>query len=438
MMKQTKPNVYVGMSADLIHPGHLSVIEMARDLGEVTIGLLTDEAIASYKRLPYMNYEQRKIVIENIKGVSNVIPQNTLDYVPNLLELQPDYVVHGDDWKTGVQRSVRDRVIEVLREWGGELIEPKYTEGISSTRLNAAMREIGTTPEIRMQRFRRLLASSPIIRVLEVHNGLTSLIVENANFQKGETFVEFDAMWVSSLTDSVAKGKPDNGFVDLTSRVGTIEEALEGTTKPLIFDGDSGGLAEHFVFTVRTLERLGVAAIVIEDKEGLKRNSLYGTDVPQTQADPEAFARKITAGKKAQITKDFAVIARIESLILKAGLADALARAQIYIDAGADAIMIHSSEEAPDEILEFCRAYATIDNRVPLVVAPTTYNEITEEELAEAGVQVVIYANHLLRSSYPGMVKVAESILEHGRAKESEQFCMPISECLSLISPTGL
>ena len=437
-MKHTKPRVYVGMSADLIHPGHLSVIEMARDLGEVTIGLLTDEAIASYKRLPYMNYEQRKIVIENIKGVSNVIPQNTLDYVPNLLELQPDYVVHGDDWKTGVQRSVRDRVIEVLREWGGELIEPKYTEGISSTRLNAAMREIGTTPEIRMQRFRRLLASSPIIRVLEVHNGLTSLIVENANFQKGETFVEFDAMWVSSLTDSVAKGKPDNGLVDLTSRVGTIEEALEGTTKPLIFDGDSGGLAEHFVFTVRTLERLGVAAIVIEDKEGLKRNSLYGTDVPQTQADPEAFARKITAGKKAQITNDFAVIARIESLILKAGLADALARAQIYIDAGADAIMIHSSEEAPDEILEFCRAYATIDNRVPLVVAPTTYNEITEEELAEAGVQVVIYANHLLRSSYPGMVKVAESILEHGRAKESEQFCMPISECLSLISPTGL
>ncbi len=437
-MKHTKPNVYVGMSADLIHPGHLSVIEMARDLGEVTIGLLTDEAIASYKRLPYMNYEQRKIVIENIKGVSNVIPQNTLDYVPNLLELQPDYVVHGDDWKTGVQRSVRDRVIEVLREWGGELIEPKYTEGISSTRLNAAMREIGTTPEIRMQRFRRLLASSPIIRVLEVHNGLTSLIVENSNFQKGETFVEFDAMWVSSLTDSVAKGKPDNGLVDLTSRVRTIEEALEGTTKPLIFDGDSGGLAEHFVFTVRTLERLGVAAIVIEDKEGLKRNSLYGTDVPQTQADPEAFARKITAGKKAQITNDFAVIARIESLILKAGLADALARAQIYIDAGADAIMIHSSEEAPDEILEFCRAYATIDNRVPLVVAPTTYNEITEEELAEAGVQVVIYANHLLRSSYPGMVKVAESILEHGRAKESEQFCMPISECLSLISPTGL
>jgi len=437
MTKHKKLNVYVGMSADLIHPGHLSVIEMARDLGEVTVGLLTDEAIVSYKRLPYMNYEQRKLIIENIKGVSNVIPQNTLDYVPNLLELQPDYVVHGDDWKTGVQRTVRDRVIEVLRGWGGELVEPEYTEGISSTRLNAAMREIGTTPEIRMQRFRRLLASSPMIRVLEVHNGLTSLIVENANFKKGETLVEFDAMWVSSLTDSVAKGKPDNGFVDLTSRLGTIEEALEGTTKPLIFDGDSGGLAEHFVFTVRTLERLGVAAIVIEDKEGLKRNSLYGTEVHQAQADPETFGRKITAGKKAQITHEFAIIARIESLILKAGLEDALARAQIYMDAGADGIMIHSREETPDEILEFCRTYATLDNRVPLVVAPTTYNEITEKELAAAGVQVVIYANHLLRSSYPGMVKAAASILEHGRAKEAEQFCMPIRECLSLISPTG-
>lgn len=437
MTKHKKPNVYVGMSADLIHPGHLSVIEMARDLGEVTVGLLTDQAIVSYKRLPYMNYEQRKLIIENIKGVSNVIPQNTLDYVPNLLELQPDYVVHGDDWKTGVQRSVRDRVIEVLREWGGELVEPEYTEGISSTRLNAAMREIGTTPEIRMQRFRRLLASSPMIRVLEVHNGLTSLIVENVNFQKGETLVEFDAMWVSSLTDSVAKGKPDNGLVDLTSRLGTIEEALEGTTKPLIFDGDSGGLAEHFIFTVRTLERLGVAAIVIEDKEGLKRNSLYGTEVQQVQADPEMFGRKITAGKKAQVTNEFAIIARIESLILKAGLEDAIARAQIYMDAGADGIMIHSREETPDEILEFCRTYATLDHRVPLVVAPTTYNEITEQELAAAGVQVVIYANHLLRSSYPGMVNTASSILEHGRAKEAEQFCMPIRECLSLISPTG-
>ncbi|HIC43809.1 MAG TPA: phosphoenolpyruvate phosphomutase, partial [Sulfurimonas sp.] len=371
--------VYVGMSADLIHPGHLSIIEVARELGDVTIGLLTDEAIASYKRLPFMSYEQRKIVMENIRGVTNVIPQSTLDYTQNLLDVRPDYVVHGDDWKDGIQSPVRDRVVEVLKQWGGELVEPKYTEGISSTRLNTVMRDIGTTPEIRMRRFRRLLASSPVVRILEVHSGLTALIVENTKISHEERELEFDGMWISSLTDSVAKGKPDNGLVDLTSRLSTIEEALEGTTKPLIFDGDTGGLAEHFVFTVRTLERLGVSAVVIEDKEGLKQNSLYGTDVPQTQAAPEIFGRKIAAGKKAQITEDFSIIARIESLILGAGIEDALNRARIYIDSGADAIMIHSRAETPDEVLEFCKYYVEITNRVPLVVAPTTYNETSEE-----------------------------------------------------------
>ena len=425
--------VYVGMSADLIHPGHLSIIGVARELGDITVGLLTDEAIASYKRLPFMSYEQRKIVVENIRGVTNVIPQTTLDYTQNLLDVKPDYVVHGDDWKDGIQSSVRDRVVEVLKQWGGELIEPKYTEGISSTRLNAVMRDIGTTPEIRMRRFRRLLASSPVIRILEVHSGLTSLIVENTKINQEGRELEFDGMWVSSLTDSVSKGKPDNGFVDLTSRVSTIEEALEGTTKPLIFDGDTGGLAEHFVFSVRTLERLGVSAVVIEDKEGLKQNSLYGTDVPQIQVAPEIFGQKITAGKKAQITEDFAIIARIESLILGAGIDDALNRAQIYIESGADAIMIHSREETSDEIFEFCKQFREKSNQVPLVVAPTTYNETLEEEFIAAGVQVVIYANHLLRSSYPNMVRTAESILRHGRAKEAEEFCMPITDCLALI-----
>tara|TARA_B100000929_G_scaffold136601_1_gene108188 strand:+ start:302 stop:1603 length:1302 start_codon:yes stop_codon:yes gene_type:complete len=425
--------VYVGMSADLIHPGHLSIIDVARKLGDVTVGLLTDEAIASYKRLPFMAYEQRKIVIENIRGVANVIPQTTLDYTQNLLDVRPNYVVHGDDWKDGVQSSVRNRVIEVLGQWGGELIEPKYTEGISSTQLNTAMREIGTTPEIRMKRFRRLLASNRVVRILEVHSGLTALIVENTKISHDERELEFDGMWISSLTDSVAKGKPDNGLVDLTSRLGTIEEALEGTTKPLIFDGDSGGLAEHFIFTVRTLERLGVSAVVIEDKEGLKQNSLYGTDVPQSQAAPEIFGQKIAAGKKAQITEDFSIIARIESLILGAGVEDALNRARTYIDSGADGIMIHSRAETPDEVLEFCEHFAQIPNRVPLVVAPTTFNETFEEELVSAGIQVVIYANHLLRSSYPSMVKTAESILRNGRAKEAEEMCMPIADCLALI-----
>ena len=425
--------VYVGMSADLIHPGHLSIIGVARELGDITIGLLTDEAIASYKRLPFMSYEQRKIVIENIRGVTNVIPQTTLDYTENLLNIRPDYVVHGDDWKDGIQTSVRDRVVEVLKQWGGELIEPKYTEGISSTLLNTVIRDIGTTPEIRMRRFRRLLASSPVVRILEVHSGLTSLIVENTKISHEERELEFDGMWISSLTDSVSKGKPDNGFVDLTSRVSTIEEALEGTTKPLILDGDTGGLAEHFVLAVRTLERLGVSAVVIEDKEGLKQNSLYGTDVPQSQVAPEIFGQKIAAGKKAQITEEFSIIARIESLILGAGIDDALNRARIYIDSGADAIMIHSREETPDEVFEFCRQFRENTDRVPLVVAPTTYNGTSEQEFIEAGVQVVIYANHLLRSSYPNMVRTAESILRHGRAKEAEEFCMPIADCLALI-----
>ncbi|MEJ2555342.1 MAG: phosphoenolpyruvate mutase [Anaerolineae bacterium] len=425
--------VYVGMSADLIHPGHLNIIKVARELGEVTVGLLTDEAIASYKRLPFMNYEQRKVIVENIVGVAHVEPQTTLDYVPNLRNLKPDYVVHGDDWKTGIQRETRERVIEALKEWGGELIEPPYTEGISSTKLNNALREIGTTPEIRMRRFRRLLATKPIVRALEVHNGLTALIVENTQLQENGNIKEFDAMWLSSLTDSTARGKPDIGYVSLTSRVNTIQDILECTTKPLILDGDNGGVPEHFVFAVRTLERLGVSAVIIEDKIGLKRNSLFGTDVEQTQDDMNAFAYKIAQGKKAQVTEDFAIIARIESLILKRGVEDALLRAQTYIDAGADAIMIHSKEKDPSEVFEFCHEYAKFEGKVPLVAVPTTYCRVTERQLIDAGVQVVIYANHLLRSAYPNMIRTAESILRHSRALEAEEFCIPIKDVLTLI-----
>lgn len=432
-----RKQVYVGMSADLIHPGHLSVIKQARSLGDVTIGLLTDEAIASYKRLPFMTYDQRRVIVENIKGVAHIVPQTTLDYGPNLLSLKPDYVVHGDDWQTGVQRPVRDRVISLLSQWGGELVEPMYTEGISSTYLNAVVNAVGTTPEIRLQRFRRLLTTKPIVRVLEVHNGVSSLIVENTSIIKNNKPIEFDAMWISSLTDSIAKGKPDIGLVDLTSRLKTVEEVLEITTKPLILDGDSGGLTEHFVFTVRTLERLGISAIIIEDKEGLKRNSLYGTNTKQSQADPLEFAHKISEGKKAQVSNQFSIIARIESLILGKGIDDAIGRATTYIDAGADAIMIHSKEETPQELFQFCAEYRNLEYRVPLVAVPTTYNIVTEEQLMESGVQVVIYANHLLRSAYPGMRKVAESILQHGRANEAEEHCLPIADCLALISQTS-
>jgi phosphoenolpyruvate phosphomutase len=425
--------VYVGMSADLIHPGHLNIINTARELGEVTVGLLTDEAIASYKRLPFLTYEQRKVIVENIKGVTQVIPQQTLDYVPNLRLLRPDYVVHGDDWRTGVQKETRVRVIEILGEWGGRLVEPSYTPGISSTQLNRAAREIGTTPEIRLRRLRRLLHAKPLVRLLEAHSGLTGLIVENVTVQRNELPVEFDAMWLSSLTDSTAKGKPDIECIDLTSRMTTINDILEITTKPVVFDGDTGGIPEHFVYTVKTLERLGVSAVIIEDKVGLKKNSLFGTDVEQTQSGVAEFAHKIEVGKRAQVTDDFMIIARIESLVLGKGIEDALQRARAYIAAGADGVMVSSKEKTPAEILEFCARYAVIDNRVPLVVVPSTYSGVTEEQLMNAGVRIVIYANHLLRAAYPSMLRAATSILESGRAHEAEEICMPIRDVLSLI-----
>ena len=425
--------VYVGMSADLVHPGHLNIIGRARELGEVTIGLLTDSAIASYKRLPYMAFDQRQIVVENIRGVARVVAQETLDYEPNLRKYQPDFVVHGDDWKDGVQARVRQRVIDVLAEWGGELVEVPYTQGISSTALNKSLKEIGVTPAVRMQRFRRLLEAKPLIRLLEAHNGLTGLIVERTTVETDRGPREFDGMWLSSLTDSTAKGKPDIEAVDVTSRVQTVSDIVEVTTKPIVYDGDTGGKPEHFVFTVKTLERLGVSAVIIEDKLGLKKNSLFGTDAQQMQDSIESFSHRIGAGKKAQVTDDFMVIARIESLILGQGLDDALSRAQAYIEAGADGIMIHSSQPKPDEILAFCEGYRGLPKRVPLVVVPSTYNAIHEDELEAAGVNIVIYANHMLRSAYPAMVDTARSILQHGRSLESDESLMPIKEILHLI-----
>jgi len=421
------------MSADLVHPGHLNVIRKARELGEVVIGLLTDEAIASYKRLPYMTFEQRKQVIENIKGVSRVVPQTTLDYVPNLEELKPDYVVHGDDWREGVQKQTRQRVIDALAKWGGELVEVPYTQGISSTQLQAAMREVGTTPDIRLKSLKRLLNVKPIVRLLEVHNGLTGLIVENLYIETSDGRREFDGMWGSSLTDSTAKGKPDIEAVDFTARLQTLNDVLEVTTKPIVYDGDTGGMTEHFVFTVKTLERLGVSAIIVEDKTGLKKNSLFGTEVEQTQDTIENFCHKIRAGKKAQATQDFMIISRIESLILGKGLEDAMSRTTAYLDAGVDAVMIHSRKRTPDEIFAFCTEYNQLPNRKPLVAVPSSYNSVTEEELINYGVNIVIYANQLLRSAYPAMVNTARSILEHRRSAEADAQMMPIKEILELI-----
>lgn len=431
-MENTK-TVYVAMSADLIHPGHLNIIHTAEEYGEVVVGVLTDTAIASYKRLPYMDFEQRKAIVENLKGVSRVVPQETLDYVPNLRMLEPDYVVHGDDWIEGVQKETRKKVIDALAEWGGELIEPHYTPGISSTKLNNALKEIGTTPDIRLKKLRRLLNAKPIVRAMEAHSGLTGLIVEKTKVMKDGKNCEFDAMWLSSLTDSTNKGKPDIECVDLTSRQHTVNDILEVTTKPIIYDGDSGGIPEHFVYTVKSLERLGVSAIIIEDKTGLKKNSLFESDDLQKQDSIENICHKIKVGKDAQVTDDFMIIARIESLNLGMGVDDALCRAEAYIEAGADAIMIHTKEKDPVMLFEFCDKFQKLPKRVPLVAVPSTYSHIKEEELQERGISIVIYANHLLRSAYPMMKKTAESILKNERAKEADADCMPIKEIISLI-----
>lgn len=425
--------VYVGMSADLVHPGHLNIINKASELGEVIIGLLTDEAIASYKRLPFMTFEQRKAVIESIKGVSRVVSQTTLDYVPNLEKLRPDFVVHGDDWKTGVQQKTRQLVIDALAQWGGKLVEVPYTKGISSTKLHGAMKEIGTTPDIRLKSLRRLIQVKPIVRLLDIHNGLTGLIIENLHIDTPNGRREFDGMWASSLTDSTAKGKPDIEAVDSTSRIHTLHDVLEVTTKPIVYDGDTGGRVEHFVFTVKTLERLGVSAIIIEDKTGLKKNSLFGTEVDQTQDSIQNFCHKIQMGIKTKVTEEFMIIARIESLILGKGVDEAMTRAKAYLEAGADGIMIHSRQKTPDEVFAFCERYSRLDNRKPLVVVPSSYNKVTEEELARQGVNIVIYANQLLRSAYPAMLTTAKSILEHRCSSHCDSHMMPIKEILELI-----
>jgi phosphoenolpyruvate phosphomutase len=431
-----KKTIYLGMTADIIHPGLINIIREAGKYGDVVIGLLTDEAIAEHKRLPHMNYEQRKEVVENIKGIAKVVPQKEWSYVNNLREYKPDYIIHGDDWKQGPLAKIREDVFTVMKEWNGEVIEIPYTQGITSSSLNKGIIAVGTTPDIRLKILRRLIAVKDIVRVLEAHSGLSGLIIENVEVWKNDKRFAFDAMWSSSLTDSTCKGKPDIEAVDLTTRLQDLSNTLECTTKPIIFDGDTGGKIEHFVFTVRTLERHGISAVIIEDKIGLKKNSLFGTDVIQTQDTIEDFCSKIKAGKNAQVTDDFMIIARIESLIAGQPVADALERAHAYVKADADGVMIHSKHETGEDIKEFCLKFRSVDKTTPIVVVPTTYHHITEGELKQWGVNVVIYANHMLRASYPAMLKVATTILEHQRASEADQLCMPIKEILELIPGT--
>jgi len=423
------------MAVDILHTGHINIIEVARNLGDVTIGLLTDKAIVNYKRLPMLEFKKRKRIVENIKGVKSIVTQDTYDYEPILRKLKPDYLVHGDDWKTGFQSQMREKIIKLLNEWGGKLVEPEYTKGISSTAIIDELTKNGITADTRRKSFIRLLTVKPIVRILEAHTGLTGLIVEKTHIEKDGKRIEFDGIWESSLTDSTSKGKPDTELVDFSSRFSTIEEILEVTTKPIIVDGDTGGRIEHFKFRVKTLERLGVSAVIIEDKVGAKRNSLFGTEVEQTQDEIENFCNKISEGKKAQVSSDFMIIARVESLILNEGMKNALKRAEAYISAGADGIMIHSKEKDGKEIVEFCNKYRKFKTSAPLIVVPSTYHHMTEAELQNLGVNVVIYANHLLRAAYPSMVNTAKSILEYGRAKEaSEDYCMPIKDIITLIS----
>ena len=428
--------VYVSLIADLLHAGHINVLERASRYGNVTVGLLTSTAINELNDTAYLKYQQRADVINSLKMVTRVVPQDGASYKENLMRLKPDFVVHGDDWKEGEQSKYRQEVIELLSEWGGELIEVKYSSDISDKNLKNQLMKLGVTTVHRLGRLRQLIKNKPIVRILEAHNALSALIAENTVVERNGESVSFDGIWSSSLTDSTAKGKPDIEAIDMTSRINAVNDIFEVTTKPMIFDADTGGKTEHFEFTVKSLERTGVSAVVIEDKTGLKKNSLFGNDVAQTQDSVENFSDKISRGKEAQVGDDFMIIARIESLILEAGMEDALVRAEAYIKAGADGIMIHSRHKNPAEIIEFMHKFRGVDKITPVIVVPTSFNSVTVEEFVEMGVNAVVTANHMLRAAYPAMLNVAKSVLENGRSLEAEPDCMSISEILEFIPGT--
>lgn len=425
--------VYACFSADVLHGGHMSLLRKASGLGRLTVGVLSDEAVVSYKRFPLLPFEERRALFQNIKGVDRVVEQKELSYRAILEELKPDIVVHGDNWQEGIQKPLRQEVLDVLASYGGRLIEFPYASDRKYRELEERSRAELSLPDSRRGRLKKLLELKGLVTAMEAHDGLSGLIVENTVVHDGGKTCGFDAMWVSSLCDSTAKGKPDIELVDMTSRFRTIDDLTEVTTKPIIFDGDTGGLTEHFVYTVKTLEKLGVSAVVIEDKKGLKKNSLFGTEVRQTQDTVEAFSAKIAAGKRAQKSADFMIIARIESLILERGMEDALNRAFAFVEAGADGIMIHSRRREPDEIFQFTAAFREKDAKTPLVVVPTSFHSVTEEEFRRRGVNIVIYANQLMRSQVPAMQRTAQSILKHHRAMEADGMLMPFQEIIRLI-----
>jgi len=432
-VKKNKKIVYVGLSADILHEGHINILNKAKSLGYVIVGLLTDEAITSYKKLPHLTFSQREIVLKNIKTVDKVVHQKTLDYRPNLLKFKPSYVVHGDDWKEGIQKETRKQVIKTLKKWSGKLIEVPYTKNISSSKIKEKFIKTGTTPDIRKSKFKRLINVKKIVRILEAHSPLSAMIVENTNIVKNKKFYEFDGMWSSSLTDSALRGKPDNESVDISSRMNTLNEILSVTTKPIIFDADTGGRNEHLPYTIKALDRAGISAAIIEDKIGLKKNSLFDNQSNASQDTIKNFCKKIRIAVNAKISNDFMVIARIESFILGKSLKDALKRAEAYSKAGADAILIHSKEKEPKQIIQFSKKFIKNKYRKPIIAVPSTYSSTYEKTLQKSGVNVIIYANHLLRASYPSMMNVAKSILKFGRSKEAEKNIISIKEIISLI-----
>ena len=431
-MKENK-KVYVGLAVDIIHEGHINILKTASSYGDVIVGLLTDEAIASYKNIPYLNFERRRIIVQNIKYVKKVIPQYSLSYVPNLNLLKPDFVVHGDDWKKGVQQQTRKDVIKTLKKWSGKLIEPNYTKNVSSTMIKNKILEIGSSPQNRISRLKRLMSTKKIVRILESHNSLTGLIIENLKISKRKKEIEFDGMWSSSLTDSATKGLPDNSSLSFSARISSLNDLMDVTTKPLVFDADNGGQIEHIPYLIRSLERSGVSAIIMEDKIGLKKNSLFRNQSGAKQDKPNLFAKKIKKICNTRQSNSFMVIARIESFILGKGLFDALKRAETYSKAGADAILIHSKEKTPFEIFNFARKFRKSKHFVPLVSVPSTYSKVYEKDLIKNGFKLVIYANQLLRAAYPAMQNAAKSILNNSRAFEIDKKIIPIKEIISLI-----
>ena len=429
-----KKTVYVAFSTDILHEGHINILKKASSYGRVIVGLLTDKAITQYKKLPHLNYSQREIILKNIRFVDKVIPQKKLDYTENLNLVKPHFVIHGDDWKTGIQSNTRKKVINQIKKWKGKLIEIPFTKNISSEKLKKRILSTGTTPDIRMSKLRRLIEAKSISRFLESHNALSGLIIENLQLVKKNNFFEFDGMWSSSLTDSTSRGKPDNQSVDISTRLNGLNEILDVTTKPVIFDADNGGRTEHFSYTIKSLERAGVSAVIIEDKVGLKKNSLFKNQKGAKQDSIRKFCNKIKVGNNSKITDNFMIIARIESFILGKSLSDAIKRANAYSKAGADAILIHSKEKNPKQIFAFAKEFKKSKFFKPMVAVPSTYSKTTEKQLIKNGFKIVIYANHMLRAAYPAMLNAAKNILKHERSSPIEKKITPIKEILTLIS----